>query len=111
MSRSITDTTFMFAPRAERRRKNEMTTRPRTERRELAHRTSEGIDVTLFWSAPANRVSVEVFDSHSNETLEFEVEGGAALDAFNHPYAYAATPDAHNVATRAATDQPRVADQ
>jgi hypothetical protein len=60
-------------------------------RRELAHRASNGIEVTLFWSKPANRVSVEVLDSRFDEGFEFEVDGSAALDAFNHPYAYAAS--------------------
>lgn len=62
-----------------------------TERRELAHRTTDGIDVTLFWSQPSNRVTIAVLDSHSDEALEFEVDGVDALHAFNHPYAYAAT--------------------
>lgn len=62
-----------------------------TERRELAHRTTDGIDVTLFWSQPSNRVTIAVLDSRSDEALEFEVDGVDALHAFNHPYAYAAT--------------------
>ena len=62
-----------------------------TDRRELAHRTSDGIEVTLFWSKPSNRVTVAVLDTRSGGALEFDVAGSAALDAFNHPYAYAAT--------------------
>lgn len=31
-----------------------------------------------------------MIDSRSDEALEFDVDGSAALDAFNHPYAYAA---------------------
>jgi hypothetical protein len=61
------------------------------KRRELARRTSDGIEVTLFWSKPSNRVAIAVLDTRSDEALEFEVEGRAALDAFNHPFAYAAT--------------------
>jgi hypothetical protein len=61
-----------------------------TERRELAHRSSDGIEVTLFWTKPSSRVTIAVLDSVCDEALEFEVDGGAALDAFNHPYAYAA---------------------
>jgi hypothetical protein len=61
-----------------------------TERRELAHRTSDGIEVTLFWSKATDRVTIAVLDSHSEESLEFDVDGSAALDAFTHPYAYAA---------------------
>jgi hypothetical protein len=70
------------------------------ERRELAHRISDGIEVTLFWTKPSDRVTIAVVDTRSDEALEFEVAGGAALDAFNHPYAYAA---AHRAGDRAAT--------
>jgi hypothetical protein len=76
-----------------------MTATTFTERRELCHRTSDGIEVTLFWSKPSNRVTIAVRDSRADETLEFEVDGSAALDAFNHPYAYAATRRARNLAT------------
>ena len=69
-----------------------------TERRELAHRSSDGIEVTLFWSQATNRVTIAVFDSHSDERLEFDVEGSAALDAFKHPYAYAAASHVRNLA-------------
>ena len=68
-----------------------MTTKELIERRELAHRSNDGIEVTLFWSKASNKVTIAVVDSHSDEALEFEVGASAALDAFNHPYAYAAT--------------------
>jgi hypothetical protein len=58
-------------------------------RRELAHRASNGIEVFLFWSKATNQVTVEVFDARLDEGFRFEVEGARALDAFNHPYAYA----------------------
>jgi hypothetical protein len=69
----------------------EMTASAATERRELAHRSTNGIDVTLLWLKSSNVVTIAVIDSHSGEELEFEVGGRFALDAFNHPYAYAAT--------------------
>ena len=68
-----------------------MTATAFTERRELAHRNSDGIEITLYWSRPSNRVTIAVLDTRSNEALQFDVDGSAALDAFNHPYAYAAT--------------------
>jgi hypothetical protein len=68
-----------------------MTATTLTDRRELAHRTSDGIEITLFWSKPSNQVTIAVLDTRSDAALEFEVDGSAALDAFNHPYAYAAT--------------------
>jgi hypothetical protein len=68
-----------------------MTATTFTDRRELAYRASDGIEVTLFWSKAANQVTIAVVDTRSDEALEFEVDAGAALDAFGHPYAYAAT--------------------
>jgi hypothetical protein len=66
------------------------------ERRELAHRSSDGIEVTLSWSRPSTRVTVAVLDTRSNEALEFDVDGHFALDAFNHPFAYAPTGNARS---------------
>jgi len=60
-----------------------------TRRTELAHRTSDGIDVYLFWNEPTNRVTLNVFDTRTHDGFEIEVDGRHALDAFNHPYAYA----------------------
>ena len=64
-----------------------------TERRELAHRTTNGIEVTLLWAESTNTVTLAVADMHSGEELEYDVDGSRALDAFNHPYAYAAGTD------------------
>jgi hypothetical protein len=75
-----------------------MTATTFTERRELARRTNDGIEVTLFWSQATNRVTIAVLDSHSDEHLEFDVDGSAALDAFRHPYAYAAAAQPRNLA-------------
>jgi len=76
-----------------------MTATAFTERRELAHRSSDGIEVTLFWTKRSNRVTIAVLDTRSGEALEFEADGSAALDAFNHPYAYAAAPEVRNLTT------------
>lgn len=58
-------------------------------RRELAHRESNGIEVTLFWTQPTNRITVVVFDSQFDQRFEFDVDARVALDAFHHPYVYA----------------------
>ncbi|MFL5865115.1 MAG: hypothetical protein ACJ780_30855 [Solirubrobacteraceae bacterium] len=76
-----------------------MTTTARPERRELAHRTSDGIEVTLFWTKATNSVTITVFDSRSEETLELAVDERDALDAFNHPYAYVANRRSRSRAT------------
>lgn len=59
-------------------------------RRELAHRAADGIEVTLLWSAAENTVTVEVYDRGTDEVFEVDVPRERALDAFYHPYAYAA---------------------
>ena len=60
-----------------------------TRRTELAHRTSDGIDVYLFWNEPTSRVTVCVLDGRSDDGFELELDGRQALDAFNHPFAFA----------------------
>jgi hypothetical protein len=60
-----------------------------TQRRELAHRAGNGIEVWLYWRKLTNRVTVAVLNERLNESFEFEVEGHLALSAFNHPYVYA----------------------
>ncbi len=57
---------------------------------ELAHRTNSGIDVYLFWEERTNRITVDVLDERTGDNFELEVDGRHALEAFNHPYAYAA---------------------
>jgi hypothetical protein len=59
-------------------------------RTELAHRTADGIDVSLFWNGPAGRVTVSVLDTRNGDAFALEVDGSRALDAFHHPFAYAA---------------------
>jgi hypothetical protein len=56
--------------------------------KELAHRDTDGISVTLFWHSGTNRLSVSVYDRRNGDW--FEVAAGArnAMDVFEHPYAY-----------------------
>ena len=75
-----------------------MTAAAFSQRSELAHRSSDGIEVTLFWSKPSDRITIAVVDTRSDEALEFDVDGTAALDAFHHPYAYAAAHHVHDPA-------------
>ena len=67
-----------------------MTALSTVSRRELAHRASNGLEIYLFWNQPGDRITVEVFDARSGEGFEFPVDSSHALDAFHHPYAYAA---------------------
>jgi hypothetical protein len=59
--------------------------------RELTSRENDGLEVSLIWSKSANRVKVTVADLESDQEFEFDVPGADALDAFNHPFAFAST--------------------
>lgn len=59
-----------------------------TALRELDHRTSDGIDVTLFWNPRTDHVSVALEDQRSGESFELEIRAADALDAFHHPFRY-----------------------
>jgi hypothetical protein len=58
-------------------------------RRELDRRTPAGLEVVLYWHGAEN-VTVSVRDTSTDEEFELRVEAAFALDAFLHPYAYAA---------------------
>ena len=60
-----------------------------SSRRELAHRVSGGIEVTLYWNVDDNTTSVEVFQDATGVTLCLSVPRERALDAFYHPFAHA----------------------
>ena len=63
---------------------------PATHTRELAARESDGIHVLLLWHPAENAVSVCVEDARFDDRFEIAVASDRALDAFYHPYAYAA---------------------
>jgi len=56
--------------------------------RELAHRVSSGLEVTLYWNAADNGTSIAVRHLASETTLRFAVPADQALDAFYHPLAH-----------------------
>jgi hypothetical protein len=60
------------------------------QRIDLAHRRNDGIDVVLWWSPEDDEVAVEVLHLANDESFELVVERERALDAFYHPFAYAA---------------------
>jgi hypothetical protein len=57
--------------------------------RELDHRNSNGIDVTLSWCPDQDLLFVTVLDD-AGDSFELVVEAHEALEVFHHPYAYAA---------------------
>ena len=58
--------------------------------RELAARESDGINVVLLWDPKTDDVTVSVDDTRTGQYFELPVERDRALDAFHHPFAYAA---------------------
>ena len=67
--------------------------------RELAERTSNGTLMRLFWLQGTRVVWVEIREPELDLTIVIPAEPERALEAFHHPYAYAA---AHNVLHQAA---------
>jgi hypothetical protein len=57
--------------------------------RELAHRSGDGLEVTLLWFEDTGQVAVRVLDSRSVDRFEVRIDPADALDAFHHPFAYA----------------------
>jgi hypothetical protein len=64
------------------------TTTPAT--RELAARESDGLHVALLWHPGENALTVTVEDERVGDRFQLAVAPDRALDAFNHPFAYAA---------------------
>jgi hypothetical protein len=62
-----------------------------TTTRELAHRSGDGVEVSLFWSPADGSLTVIVDDAKAEERFELEARPDNALEVFYHPYAYVAT--------------------
>jgi hypothetical protein len=64
--------------------------------KELAQRLSGGEEIQLLWDPESGRVEVAVRDVTTGVGFHLEVEPGNAIDAFYHPYAYAASLGRHD---------------
>jgi hypothetical protein len=58
--------------------------------RELAERTSNGTLLRLFWLQGTRELWVEIREPEFDVTIVIPAEPERALEAFHHPYAYAA---------------------
>ncbi len=66
--------------------------------RELAQRLSGTVEVLLLWHPQIERVELSVLDLTTGAGFQIEVVPANAIDAFYHPYAYAAWRDnSHHV--------------
>ena len=70
---------------------------------ELDFRATDGLEVTLLWDPEANRVTVSVFDAKTGDDFGIDVDPADALDAFHHPFAYAANHGIHLVGSATPT--------
>lgn len=59
--------------------------------RELAQRLSGTAEIQLLWHPGVERVELAVRDPAAGTGFQMEVAPVDALDAFHHPYAYAAS--------------------
>ena len=62
-----------------------------TTLRELAHRESDGVEVSLVWSPRDGHLTVVVDDARAESRFQLEARPDNALEVFYHPYAYAST--------------------
>ena len=60
--------------------------------RELAHRVTSCVEVTLLWRKLDNVLTLRLVEVGTGIEFEFGVRPEEALDAFNHPYAYLPAP-------------------
>ena len=73
-----------------------------SERRELARRSSAGVDVTLYWHPSLDEVIVSVYDEPRGAHFEVRPQRSLALDVYYHPYAYADLADVYERESRRA---------
>ena len=56
----------------------------------MASRQSDGLAVVLLWHPGSDSVTLSVADSRTGARFELVIDRARALDAFYHPFAYAA---------------------
>jgi hypothetical protein len=71
--------------------------------RELAQRVSGTDEILLLWHPTSDRVELSVRDLETGAGFRIEVAPGNAIDAFHHPFAYAATHESSYRGDRAGT--------
>jgi hypothetical protein len=73
-----------------------------SEYRELARRSSAGVDVTLYWHPILDELIVCVCDKRHGTHFEIRPQSYQALDVYYHPYAYAYLEDVYTKENRRA---------
>jgi hypothetical protein len=67
-----------------------MNTTENSTPRELDARSCDGLDIRLLWNPGDDSVQVAVADARTGELFTIPVASQHALEAFHHPFAYAA---------------------
>lgn len=62
---------------------------PTTAPREICHRSSDGVEVTLWWLPGEDRLQVAVVDTKLNQCFQLPTDADRAMRVFNHPFLYA----------------------
>ena len=67
-----------------------MTAQQITTMKELAHRSGDGVDVTLLWvrNGDADETLVRVTDHREGAYFEIQAKPQLVLDVYHHPFAY-----------------------
>jgi hypothetical protein len=63
--------------------------------RELARRSNDGLEVTLYWLPASDELMVCVCDQRRGAYFEIRPDHRDALDVYYHPYSYASSSDVH----------------
>jgi hypothetical protein len=100
-ARSPDTSTGAFDSRTE-RRAHGASPNAESEHRELAHRSSAGVDVTLYWHPTLDELIVHVCDERRDDHFEIRPPRYQALDVYYHPYAYADLTDEYEKENRRA---------
>jgi hypothetical protein len=101
-ARSPDASTGAFDSRRERRAARCPSHNAESERRELARRSSAGLDVTLYWHPILDELIVCVCDERHGAHFEIRPQRHLGLDAYYHPYAYADLEDGYEKENRRA---------
>jgi hypothetical protein len=67
-------------------------------RKELAHRSADGLEVTLLWDPLNDRLTVRVEDARTGDVYQVPVGNAKPLEVFEHPFGYLARYEAAAVA-------------
>lgn len=74
---------------------------------ELANRRGDGLEILLLWHQRDDRLEVVVADTRTGASFALAAgDGREALDAFYHPFAYAAAREVAAGAATPASSQP-----